>query len=120
MWGFNAICNECDHKFAIRIGPTDLAWFLHCEKCGAERSIQRDIAEEITESKLTDEDWESILNQELTQEERAAIEKSNAVIENKAGQRSCGGRYTLNAPPRCPRCGSVDYHNADGMFDLAD
>ena len=33
----------------------------------------------------------------------------HAAVEATAGRCGCGGRFTLEASPRCPRCGSASY-----------
>ena len=41
-------------------------------------------------------------------------------FEEYAGKCECGGNYTMDAPPRCPNCGSTNFerdHTKDLMYD---
>jgi DNA-directed RNA polymerase subunit M/transcription elongation factor TFIIS len=74
-----ATCNKCGKEFYVSDGGGFRFEMLHCDKCGREKSVSH-----------SSTDMEKIWN----------------------GQRipcRCGGSFTGNAPPRCPRCKSTDF-----------
>ncbi len=78
----DVICSECGQRYTATWGGTFGVELLHCEDCGSELAVDR--------AELTGcADVESIVQPCL-----------------------CGGRFTQNARPRCPSCGSPE-HVAD-------
>ncbi len=83
-------------RFTVSIGPGFITQMLHCDRCGKGILVQGMIVPRI----------ESNLNQ--TKDEYAV-------------PCECGGSFTRDAPPRCPKCGSTEYDEADdGLIILYD
>ena len=58
------------------------AYLLHCDRCGGEQ-------------------WVSPTDLDLNWPDTTDV-------EGYAGRCSCGGSFKIDAPPRCPHCGSAD------------
>ncbi len=119
-----AICNNCGVRFAVREGGGFLFHLLHCDGCGAERSIG---FEEIGEPHLrylkglnvpyamaTAEHDRRV--QEHYPGEPISEEKYHRIVEDLCGECDCAGGFRFDAPPRCPECRSADYRkDPDGQ-----
>jgi len=75
----DVICVECRTRYTAKWGGTFGVDLLHCEDCGAELTLDR---------------------QEMP---------GCADAESMAQPCACGGRFTTDARPRCPSCGSPDH-----------
>jgi hypothetical protein len=84
----DVICESCGHRFQASEGGGFFFHLLHCDLCGREKSVGFD--------ELGDA-------QPLTEDEYSSV------IEQTAGSCDCGGRYQMEAPPRCPVCRSVEF-----------
>lgn len=113
---YGAICNSCDHRFEAHDGGGFFFHMLHCDTCGKEKTVSFDKLgdahlryikglegpySEATRS-LDEFVQESYPDPPLDEEEYYAI------VEELAGDHDCGGHFSLNAPPRCPKCRSAD------------
>jgi hypothetical protein len=78
--GHQARCLECAESFVVNRGGGFAFHMLRCDQCGQTRSIGFD---------------------EFDKPE------DDAGVEAAAGSCECGGRFTFDAPPRCPRCRST-------------
>jgi hypothetical protein len=90
--GYDAICNRCGARFQANEGP-DMSFLLyHCTQCGKEQARDFDLGPE-------------------------GIRESGTYPDHC----ECGGSYTEDAPPRCPRCHSVHYRkDPDGVEVMYD
>ena len=90
---YGAICNNCGEKFTARDGGGMNFYLLHCDLCGKEKRVGLD---EIRNLKLE--------GKKLSSKQKA---------EYIAGECYCEGdekgQYKIDAPIRCPNCGSKDY-----------
>src|SRR5215203_4912877 len=84
-----ARCKACGHSFRIAEGGGMAFHLLRCNRCGETSSIT------FNELRLI----------HLKPHSERAF---NAAVEKYAGKHSCGGAFKFRAPPRCPRCHSVD------------
>ena len=85
---FDARCRACDETFTVSKGGGFTFQLQHCDTCGKERALP-------TFQKL-----EAVVDE--------------AGVEGKCG---CGGRFTFDAPPRCPKCRSTDYEDLGNHID---
>jgi len=115
--GCDAICDRCGYKFQANIGGGFIFHLLHCDKCGSEKSIGFD---EIGETHLkflkglpgpyciaTQESDKYV--QDNYPGEPISEKEYNREVENLAGSCKCGGQYTFESPPRCPKCKSAKW-----------
>lgn len=86
-----ATCNDCGHTFRVSGGGGFLFYELRCEKCGASKQIRHDE-----------------VNIEVSDAKSGMGKHDRSEIERLAGSCRCGGRFTFDAKPRCPKCKSVD------------
>ena len=103
---YKARCKKCKRTFQVNIGGGFFFHLLHCDKCGRERSIS-----------LTDVDAS-------IKKEHNDIpihdDKYDKLIEEYVGTCKCGGKFSFEAPPRCPRCRSDRYERIGGTITLYD
>jgi hypothetical protein len=85
---YTAICRQCGTTFSVSEGGGFRFHLLHCEECGQEKSVDE---EEMGSAFATDE----------------AVQ--DAWIEQHVPPCPCGGRFTMEASPRCPGCRSDDW-----------
>jgi len=95
---FHAICKGCGRKYDARDGCGMSFFVLHCDKCGKDKSVSFDRIKNITGK----EDYRGEIAEEI------------------AGYCGCNGHFRMDAPIRCPYCGSTDYEQADDYFVLFD
>jgi hypothetical protein len=111
---FNAICNQCGHKFMVSKGGGFVFHRLECDTCGNSKSMS---FEEIGEPHLrylkglpgpyciaTREHDKDV--KENYPGEPLSREEYHSMVENLAGKCSCGGSFKFDAPSRCPKCRS--------------
>jgi predicted Zn-ribbon and HTH transcriptional regulator len=112
-------CLECGEEFEFSQGGGDEFHLVRCDKCGETKSLA---LEEIPFEEL----WERKIRYEkgqvtryftvaeldklarIRRGERISKDEYNAAVELVAGRCGCKGKYTLNAPPRCPKCRSTN------------
>jgi len=94
---FDAVCAQCGTFFTARFGGGFMFHLLHCDGCGKEKVI------------------------EFKKNAKIQIQNlDNGQVEDLAGQCECGGNFTFDAKPRCPKCGSLDYEpgSKDGVANI--
>ena len=113
---YGAICNACGHHFEAHDGGGFFFHMLHCDTCGKEKSISFD--------KLGDAHLRYLKGlegpySETTRSFDQSVQKHypdpplteeeyRAIVEEIAGDHSCGGHFCFDAPTRCPKCRSTD------------
>ena len=114
---YGAICSKCGEKFTVYEGGGFFFHLLHCNKCGKEKSIGFDELGEIhlryvkglpgpycIASQNSDKEIrETYPGQPLGEREY------NKLVENFAGDCSCGGKFKFSSKSRCPKCHSLKY-----------
>lgn len=115
---FHAICNDCNEKFVCYESDSASYHTLHCEICGKECNVAFDdtgiqflscLVE--TNNHSENEDEENFTNS--FEEHRVFVDgQSLKKIDKIAGLCECGGHFRLDLPVRCPRCGSMNYREA--------
>lgn len=112
----SVICADCGKHATVQEGGGTGFFLLHCESCGEPKTIEPDAFEtahllylkglpERARQMCHDYDRERV---ESTPGEPLSLEQYFAAIEEAAGRCLCGGQFSLEAPPRCPRCKSAD------------
>ncbi len=89
---YHVICNHCEGRSVVRVGWGTTFHILHCLRCGSEKFIR---LWQTSSLKRYDDDF---------------YEETDPLYleEEEFGDCTCGGEYSLNAPPRCPYCKSTD------------
>jgi hypothetical protein len=111
------VCQECGHRYQASEGGGFFFHLLHCDRCGRERSIDFD---ELGDAHLryvkglpgpwTVGTMDADKHIEETYPAEALSEDEyRAIAEKAAGPCECGGRFSMKAPPRCPRCKSAGF-----------
>ncbi|MFP4056217.1 MAG: hypothetical protein ACLF0G_05045 [Candidatus Brocadiia bacterium] len=112
----SVVCQACGGRSRVREGGGRGHYLLHCESCGRATTVFRD---QVLDAHLrylkglpeegralsADYDRERV---ESHPGEPIPLEAYWAAIEAAAGACACGGRFSLEAPPRCPNCRSAD------------
>lgn len=93
-------CRNCGHKFTLNDGGGLVCLQLRCDSCGRPKSIYIKDSDVLRKAALPDKEY---CNE----------------VEKSAGACPCGGKYTFDAPPRCPKCRStdIDKGNIIVMYD---
>lgn len=109
------VCRDCRERFMARDGGGFFFDLLHCDTCGANRSVSHEELGDIhlgfvkglpgpyalARSRLDAEIKATYPGEVLTREQyRAAAEAT-------LGRCACGGTFRYDAPPRCPACRST-------------
>ena len=103
-YAYRARCKKCGHKFMVHDGPGFHFVVLRCDKCGREKTVERiKILEFIEKHKKDREKFTEI-----------------TAAEKIAGKCKCGGHFKVDAPPRCPKCGSTDLEDTGEVSMLYD
>lgn len=113
---YGAICKKCGHRFEAREGGGFFFHVLHCDACGKEKIIPFD---ELGEAHLRYIKGHPDPHSKTTRSLDKFVQKNYpesplsedeylAIVEEVAGDHECGGHFTLEAPVRCPACGSAD------------
>ncbi len=99
---YGAICEKCGHAFEVHEGGGAAFLVLHCDQCGAQRNVF-----------MTEMGSAFFVGEDPSAPARWIAEHVDPC--------SCGGRFTLDAPPRCPKCSSKnlkrDPENLGGICD---
>ncbi len=113
---YGALCNSCGHRFEAHDGGGFFFHMLHCDTCGKEKSVSFDKlgdahlryikGHEGPCSEATRSFDKSV--QERYPDPPLTEEEYYAIVEEVAGDHSCGGHFCIDAPPRCPKCRSAD------------
>ncbi|MHC9510556.1 FmdB family zinc ribbon protein [Kangiella sp. M94] len=103
-------CNSCKHEFEFTQGPIMAGHVAHCEDCGKEKLLAPDeLLMELWGYHSFDYEWDP----ELSDNEP----KLTTAVTGKC---ACGGNYSLNARPRCPKCRSDDINQDNSRIILID
>jgi len=126
---FEAVCSVCTMRFPVNDGGGFFFHLLRCDTCGQEKRIGFDTLGEIHLRYIkglggpwcvasTDADKKvqvSFPGEPIDEKEY------HAFVEKSAGLCSCGGNYTFDAKPRCPRCHASEYtrdpHGERAFYD---
>jgi DNA-directed RNA polymerase subunit M/transcription elongation factor TFIIS len=103
-YAYLAKCKKCGHKFMVHVGPSFTALMLHCDKCGREKRVSLMKIDNFIEKHKEE-------GKKLSYEE---------IVEKIAGKCKCGGHFKIDAPPRCPKCGSTDLEDTGEVNMLYD
>ena len=112
----NATCEECGRIFTLSVGGGFTFHLLRCDKCGKTKSIPFDDLGELHLRYLKSvEGPYSVASRDRDEDTRkhspvkpisgAAYYKG---VEKVAGSCKCRGKFTFDAPPRCPKCHSTN------------
>ena len=108
-------CKDCGHKFTVSKGGGFIFHLLRCDKCGRTKSISFDKLGEIHDRYLKGLPGPYAIVTQKHDEfvkdnykgEPLSEEEYERLVELKVGNCRCGGKYTFNAKPRCPKCRSL-------------
>ena len=117
---YEVICKECGKKYDANYGGGFSTHLLHCDKCGKEKWIGfRDLGEiHLKYVKGLDKPYSIATGEsdKYTQDNYPGDpineDEYFRLIEEFAGKCECGGSYTFDAKPRCPKCRSKDSKSA--------
>ena len=84
---YGAICKECGEAFGVQEGGGFNFHLLHCDQCGDEKSVTMEEMGSVFMKPVFARRW----------------------IDKNIPPCSCGGRFTLDAKPRCPKCRSLEF-----------
>jgi len=125
---YQAKCKKCGHEFNVEEGGGFLFHLLRCDKCGKTKSINFDELGEshskyikgliVPYSVATSKQDKYI--QENYPGESISEEEYHSEVEKIAGKCKCGGQFTFEAPPRCPKCKSMDIEDTGKVVMLYD
>lgn len=108
------ICQQCAHRFIIRVGGGFFFHLLHCDRCGNEREVPFG---EIGEAHFRFIKGLPGPYAQATKEHDAFVKENypgppldeqayHAAVEDLVGACKCEGRFRFDALPRCPECTS--------------
>lgn len=93
-----AICSKCGAKFRVADGCGESFYMLHCEECGKAKAVNFSELEKVRKKQ----------GRKFTPSEVAAFCE-------------CGGQFSSEAKPRCPKCKSIVFKRDPGsennMYD---
>jgi hypothetical protein len=110
-----AKCLDCGESFTVDDGGGFCFHLLRCDRCGVERSVGfeelglthirylKGLSGPYCIASMEHDEWVR-KNAPVEPLSEGEYHKS---IEEQAGSCRCGGRYALDAPPRCPKCRSA-------------
>jgi len=91
---------KCGHTFKVDEGGGFHFHLLRCNKCGRTKAMDANRREEA--------------------DPKVSFEESQKAVEKKAGKCRCGGKYTFEAKPRCPKCRSTRLEIDDATVIMYD
>jgi predicted nucleic acid-binding Zn-ribbon protein len=113
---FGAVCSACGSHFVVNDGGGFSFEILRCDACGRERTILHSEIGELHAAFETawrerseDAGRKKRTKHVRTQKPRPGLsleEEYQTKLTEFAGPCSCGGRFSSQAPIRCPDCGS--------------
>lgn len=123
------ICNHCGTRFTVRQGGGFYFDLLHCDACGAPRSVQHgDLGDIHLRFVKGLPGPYAVARSEMDRRIRAEYDgepidrvQYHALAEGTLEPCACGGRFRYDAPARCPSCRSDQRSwgrdpDAPGMF----
>jgi hypothetical protein len=122
-----AKCLDCGETFSVAHGGGFSFHLVRCDKCGESKSIRFDDLGELHTrymKGLSGPFSIATAKHDEDIQKHAPVEPISEAeylqgIEAIAGKCRCRGKYTLNAPPRCPKCHStrIEEGRIDIMYD---
>ncbi|MBN1785471.1 MAG: hypothetical protein JW825_00575 [Candidatus Methanofastidiosa archaeon] len=118
---YSVVCKNCMKRFTASYGGGFFFHLLHCEECGKERSVDfKEIGDlHIRFVKglpgpfcVASSEWDKTI-QDLPDIEPLDEGSYQNLIVERLERCSCGGRFTFDAPPKCPRCGSKEFEKPE-------
>ena len=109
-------CLECGEAFTVSAGGGFSFHLVRCEACGETKSIGTDEIEPLLASYQSDLLMRCYTAGSVAQDyyakkhwdpDKAAEEKYKRSVEDFSGDCACGGKFTFDAPLRCPACHST-------------
>jgi len=125
---YRAVCQECGHRCKVEVGGGFVFHLLHCIQCGKAKAVSFDELGEVHLQYLKGLEGPysvpTAAHDEAVKETYSGRAISESTYERKvqriAGACRCGGRFTLRAKPRCPKCRSIRLDPVDGSDILYD
>lgn len=111
------ICGSCTTRFTISEGGGFTFHQLHCDRCGEESTVgfaelgevhRRYIAGLDVPYSFATQEWDRTV-QATFEGEPLEEEAYLREVERFAGRCGCGGKFSFQALPRCPDCGSTSF-----------
>lgn len=110
-----ATCLDCGKTFTVAHGGGFSFHLVRCDECGKAKSMNFEDLGEIhlryVKGMKGPYCIASSEHDEYVQKhvpvEPISEDEYHKEIETLAGECECGGKYTLDAPPRCPQCRSA-------------
>jgi uncharacterized paraquat-inducible protein A len=87
--GYSVIYDRCKKEFIANYGDGMSFILLHCDRCGVEKRVR-----------YSGKDMDNL--------------REGLRIPCK-----CGGSFTMDASPRCPRCGSTEFTINENGFTIS-
>ena len=114
---YTVLCKKCGTQFKVNEGGGFCFHLLHCNRCGADKSIGFDELGEVHFRYLKGLPGPYAIAtagsdrriQEEYQGTALPEAEYNKEVEKLAGQCECGGAFTFKARARCPECRSARY-----------
>ena len=108
-------CLDCGETFSIRSGGGFVFDRLHCEQCGADKSVgHQELGDThlrfIKGLKVPYAVARAEMDRRIQDEypgKPLSRKQYHAAVEGDLAPCACGGRFRYDAPPRCPKCRST-------------
>jgi hypothetical protein len=120
-----AICKECGAEFMFDRGGGFSFYLLQCDSCYRTKNLNFDeIGElhlrflkgsDIPYSMAGQKQWDNVRNN--YKGDALSKEDYYKAVEDLAGICKCGGKFTFDAEPRCPKCGSLEFEECGAQVD---
>lgn len=114
-------CLDCGQVFEAALGGGFFFHKLLCDQCGADKDIGFDELGELHLRYLkglpgpycvASSEHDKYIR-EHTSLSSISEDEYNKGIDALAGKCRCGGKYKLDAPPRCPKCHSTNLEEGE-------
>jgi len=113
---YQAKCKKCRHEFEVQEGGGFFFHLLRCDECGKTKSISFDEIGDphlkyikglgspycVASSKIDKNIQENYPGESISKK------KYHSEVEKIVGKCGCSGQFKFEAPPRCPKCKSLD------------
>ena len=119
-----ARCLDCGEDFSVDHGGGFTFHLLRCDRCGKAKQIGFDKIEDLHNrylkglkgpyavATMAHDKWV----RENCEGEPLSEEEYHKAIEEFAGSHRCRGKYRFDAPPRCPKCRSLNIEEGETMM----